>query len=136
VILAGNHTYQAALALGWDQVAAITVELTGSEATGFALADNRLSDLASYDNDALLAMILETGDLKGTGYDADDLDALKYLLDEPMDLDSLYEEVGDVSRDDQLPRIVLSVTAKTMKAWHDYRNGHSTDDSALAALLG
>jgi ParB-like chromosome segregation protein Spo0J len=136
VILAGNHTFQAAVALGWSHVAAITVDLEGSEATGFALADNRLSDLASYDNDALLAMILETGDLRGTGYDADDVDSLKYLIDEPLDLDQLYAEVGDVTEDDHLPRIVLRVEAETQRAWYQHRNQFGSDDSALLALLG
>lgn len=136
VILAGNHTFQAALALGWTEVAAITVDLTGSEAAGFALADNRLSDLATYDNDALLAFIVETGDLRGTGYDADDVDALKYLLDAPLDLDQLYGEIGDVTDDDRLPRLSLSVTQETMRAWWQHRNEFSTDDAALDALLG
>ncbi len=135
IILAGNHTYQAALMLGWPQVAAITVDLEGSEAAGFALADNRLSDLASYDNDALLAFIIETGDLKGTGYDADDVDALRYLLEAPMDLDQLYGEIGDVTEDDKLPRITLSVTEETRRAWWKHRNQHASDDSALLALL-
>jgi hypothetical protein len=76
VILAGNHTYQAALALGWTQVAAVTSELEGSDKAGFALADNRLSDLAHYDNDALLEMLNEAGTLEGTGYDSEDLDYL------------------------------------------------------------
>lgn len=78
VILAGNHTYQAARQLGWSEIAAVTAsELEGAERTAFALADNRLSDLATYDDDALVAMIREvdeaTGDLSGVGYDMDDL---------------------------------------------------------------
>ena len=52
VIIAGNHTYQAAVLLGWEQVAAVTTDLDGADRAGFSLADNRLSDLATYDTDA------------------------------------------------------------------------------------
>lgn len=82
VILAGNHTYQAARQLGWSEIAAVTAsELEGAERTAFALADNRLSDLATYDDDALVAMIREvdeaTGDLSGVGYDLDFVEELE-----------------------------------------------------------
>lgn len=94
VILAGNHTYLAASALGWTHIAVVPSELEGSDQAGFALADNRLSDLASYDNEALVAMLTEAGDLAGTGYSQDDradllLDIGQPLTFEPLDADSL-----------------------------------------------
>lgn len=79
VILAGNHTFQAAQALGWEEIWVTESELEGADQPGFALADNRLSDLATYDHDVLLKMMQEMPDLAGTGYDLDDLDE---LLDE------------------------------------------------------
>ena len=87
VILAGNHTYLAAKALEWDQIAAVTAdELEGAEQSAYALADNRLSDLASNDDTLLLEMAHhvadETGSLEGTGYDYDDLDFIEARLDE------------------------------------------------------
>lgn len=81
VILAGNHTYLAARALGWSQIAVTVGLLEGAEKSAYALADNRLSDLASYDDSALLAMIdhvrVETGDLTGTGYESDWVEELR-----------------------------------------------------------
>jgi hypothetical protein len=90
VILAGNHTYRAALELGWTHVAAVDGGLEGAERPAFALADNRLSDLASYDNEALLAMIETAGDLSGTGYDSEDADYVRRMAaleTEPLELD-------------------------------------------------
>jgi ParB-like chromosome segregation protein Spo0J len=83
VIIAGNHTYLAAVALGWTHVAAVTTTLEGGEQRGYALADNRLSDLASYDLRALQEALEEAGDLTGTGYDASDMDDLLAVLDAP-----------------------------------------------------
>ena len=76
IILAGNHTYQAAKMLGWSEIWVVESELEGSDQTGFALADNRLSDLATYDHDVLLAQLQELDDLEGTGYDLEDMDEL------------------------------------------------------------
>ena len=61
-VLAGNHTLQAASALGWKEV------------------DNRTSDQATYDDTVLtdlLEHLVHTGEgLHGTGWDGDDLDEL------------------------------------------------------------
>ena len=75
-IIAGNHRAQAAKALGHETIPAIVLDLTDEEAKRIALADNRTSDLADYDNDALLLMLQDLPDLAGTGYDGDDLDDL------------------------------------------------------------
>lgn len=76
VILAGNHTYQAAKALGWEEIWVAESELEGADQPGFALADNRLSDLATYNHDVLIKQLKAQPDLLGTGYDGDDLDLL------------------------------------------------------------
>lgn len=76
LILAGNHTYQAAVALGWTHVAAVVTDLEGQDRQSFMLADNRLSDLADYDTAALIAQLQSLADLGGTGFDFDDLDNL------------------------------------------------------------
>ena len=60
VIIAGNHTFMAAVALGWTHVAAVVpAHLDAEELAAFALADNRLSDLASYDDNALMEALGE-----------------------------------------------------------------------------
>lgn len=85
-ILAGNHTFAAALTLGWDQIAATFVDVDGVQAARIVLADNRTADLGSYD-DALLADLLRPLDLEGTGFDQGALDELlasTAVLPEPL----------------------------------------------------
>lgn len=80
-ILAGNHTWKAAKTLGWTQINAGFIETKDDdEALRILIADNRTTDLASYD-DAELANLLkqlaETDEgLLGTAFDGDDLDQL------------------------------------------------------------
>lgn len=83
-IVAGNHTYQAALQLAWKKIAVAVVDLSDEDARAYMLADNRWSDVAQNDDAALLAILKdlgEAGQLDGTGYSPDDLDDLLALLD-------------------------------------------------------
>jgi len=81
LILAGNHTWKAAKALGWSEINAGFIETKDDdEALRILIADNRTTDLALYD-DAELANLLKQlaqtdGGLLGTGFDGDDLDEL------------------------------------------------------------
>lgn len=76
-ILAGNHTWKAAKALGWETIKATFVDnITDEQAARIVLADNRYSDLATYSVPDLTALLesfpkLENGsyELIGTGYD-------------------------------------------------------------------
>lgn len=55
-----------------------------AEAEAYLLADNRLVELGGWDDEPVLAQMLsEIGDLKGTGFDGDDLDALIERLKPP-----------------------------------------------------
>lgn len=75
-VIAGNHRAEAARALGLDTIPAVVLDVTEEQATRIALADNRTSDLADYDNDALVLMLQSLDDLTGTGYDDIDLQDL------------------------------------------------------------
>jgi len=86
-VIAGNHRVQAAQKLGLESIPAIVLDITDSEAIRIALADNRTSDLAEYDAQALLDMLDDLDDLVGTGYDLDDLDELR------ADLEEIAEEI-------------------------------------------
>ncbi len=44
IVRTGNGTLRAAMALGWTSIQIVRTELTGSEATAFAIADNRTGD--------------------------------------------------------------------------------------------
>lgn len=92
-ILAGNHTYKAAAALGWDKIAVVYVDVDDDQAQRIMLVDNRTNDLATYDDSALGDLLTELagtpGGLEGTGYDGDDLDELLATLG-PSDGDERY----------------------------------------------
>jgi len=74
-VIAGNHTLQAARALGWDEVAVVFVDDDDATASAFALADNRTAELGDYDPQALADLISSVQDealLSATGWtDAD-----------------------------------------------------------------
>lgn len=73
-VLAGNHTLKAARELGWDEISAVLVNVDDDAARRIVLADNRTSDLATYDDAILLALLKDVGDdLIGTGYDLGDV---------------------------------------------------------------
>lgn len=84
-IVAGNHTYMAALELGWTHIAAVPNEFESpEEARAYLLADNRLPELGGYDQEQLLTLLQDFEDggrWEGTGYGPDDLDDLRAQLD-------------------------------------------------------
>ncbi|MCU1647150.1 MAG: Pipefishp1 [Nocardia sp.] len=85
-VLAGNHTMQAAISLGWDKIDVHWVICDDDSAKKIVLADNRLADKGHYDVDDLTNLLQDVSDLDGTGYTDDELNA---LLDdiEPEDVD-------------------------------------------------
>lgn len=78
VVIAGNGTLSAARELGWKEIEIVRTDLTGVDATAFALADNRTSELADWDpgalGDTLRALRDADFDLDAIGFDARDLD--------------------------------------------------------------
>jgi hypothetical protein len=84
-VLAGNHRLLAARKEGLTELPVVWVDVDDEMARRILVADNRTSDLGSYD-DALLIEILselsltETS-LDGTGYTRDDLDLLAETLE-------------------------------------------------------
>lgn len=108
-ILAGNHTYKAAISLKWKQIAATYVDCDDEQALRILLIDNRANDLASYDDSALVEMLKSLMDtelkLEGTGFDPDDLDQL--LKDLDMESGNAIEGDPDAVPDDAPSKTVL-----------------------------
>lgn len=78
-IVAGHGTTFAARELGWSHIAAVESDLADADVERFVLADNRTSDRAGYNDEALARLLQhaqDRGSLRGTGYDRDDLDSL------------------------------------------------------------
>jgi len=105
-ILAGNHTWKAAKALGWQQINAGFIETKDDdEALRILLADNRTTDLASYDDSGLAELLKQLSEtdigLEGTAFDGDDLDSLLKDLGHfalPTDVDEIPEQVPAISK--------------------------------------
>lgn len=66
VILAGNHTTEAARALGWTHIAAVVgSDMDDSQAAAFALVDNQVADLAYTDQELLNEAIVDVVEVYG-----------------------------------------------------------------------
>lgn len=61
VVIAGNHTLQAAQSLGWSEIAVVWVDDDETMSKAFALADNRTAELGDYDQQALADLIQDVG---------------------------------------------------------------------------
>jgi hypothetical protein len=73
----GNGSYKAAVALGIEQYPVSVEDFDDERAWKYLLADNRASDLASYEGDLLvqeLQKLVDSGDFQGTLWTPDDAD--------------------------------------------------------------
>jgi hypothetical protein len=97
-ILAGNHTWKAAKALGWTEIAVNEIDVDDEQGARILLMDNRANDLATYNDNGLveiLQMLANTPQhLDGTGFDGDDLDDLLYKLNGPPEEKKKEEREG------------------------------------------
>lgn len=77
-VLAGNHRLKAAREIGIDRVPVIWLDVEDDKARRILLADNRTSDVATYDEASLMQLLKECTEteigLLGTGYDDHDLE--------------------------------------------------------------
>jgi len=139
-ILAGNHTYKAAVSLGWTQIAITYVDCTDDEALKILLADNKANDLASYDDSALADLLQDLvggAGLDGTLYELSDLDDLIALL-EPPNLDDLISDIGEHDDNDDFTgvikvRVGLSVYERWQNTYGELAG--DTDDERILSLL-
>lgn len=80
-VLAGNGTLMAAIQLGWSHIDVVRSSLAGSDATAFAIADNRAAELAAWDEDALAEQLRQLSEmdpdlLADSGFTVDEMNAL------------------------------------------------------------
>lgn len=130
VILAGNHTHDALQAEGYPTARCEVIECDDDQARRINLADNRLAELGTYDNDALAELLSYLdGDLEGTGYTADDVSALLGTEAEPEPL----------TDPDDIPDAPTEPHSKVGDVWvlgrHRLLVGDSTDVAAVEDML-
>lgn len=79
-VISGNHQLEAVKQLGWDKIAVLFTDDDELKAKAFALADNRVSDLGTYDKDFLAEMISSVSSnlemLEATSFTETDLEKL------------------------------------------------------------
>jgi site-specific DNA-methyltransferase (adenine-specific) len=113
VVRAGNCRLDAAEALGWETIKAVRSDLSGSDAIAYAIADNRTSELAEWDEDILAAQLqgLLTDDealLEAAGFTEDELSE---MFEEPDFGPGTEDDQGQL---DQLePKIVTCPKCRT-----------------------
>ena len=137
VVTAGNGTLEAAKRLGWTHLAAVVVDDDPITATGFAIADNRTAELASWDEEALARLLTELRDeevdLDALGWDEDELEELAAELEgaggevpEGEDPGPLEPPAEPVSQPGEIYAL----------GPHRLLCGDSTDPEAVARLMG
>ena len=96
-ILTGNHTWKAMKQLGWKTCIVTYVDVDEVQAKKIVLVDNRLGDIAGYDDELLSKMlqeIVDSDDYIGTGFNAKEIDELLAGIDSDIDdHDTEFEEV-------------------------------------------
>jgi ParB-like chromosome segregation protein Spo0J len=114
VVRAGNGTLAAAKALGWKEIAIVRSPLSGSEATAYAIADNRSSELAEWDDDSLAkqlsALQIENEKLASvTGFDQTDIDQMILGMIKQNGDDEESEDKDEASDDSVSIIVVMSI---------------------------
>lgn len=91
-IVAGNHTYKAAVELGWTEIDVVYIDVDDIKAKAIMLAANKTADLGSYDERLLTQLISditfeEEALLEGTGFSSDEIDDLltASMVDIPLE---------------------------------------------------
>jgi ParB-like chromosome segregation protein Spo0J len=113
IIRAGNGTWAAAKALGWNKIWIIKTALSGSDAVAYAIADNRTAETAQWDSPALAAQLaaLDSHLQLAAGFTPEEMSALT---------DDLVETPADDGREMPL-RQVFEVAVECQDE-HDQRD--------------
>jgi len=99
-ILAGHHVVAAATELGWSTVAGHLVNVDEEAGLRILLADNRLSDIAGYDERGLAEILSDMPDFDGTGYDPGDVELILKRINADMDEFPDFDGSNDVDDKD------------------------------------
>jgi hypothetical protein len=86
-VIAGNGTLRAAMALGWTDIEITRVpdDWNKDQITAYAVADNRTSDLASWDEEVLLDILADLNGydlLAASGFTDEEIDDLRAIVEE------------------------------------------------------
>lgn len=140
-ILRGNHTFMASREAGLESIPTIWVDCNDKQALKILVADNRASDLATYDNTSLaelLADLSNTIGLEGTGFTDQDLQDLISDLTNDAVATKTVDDVpeAEISRADELrEKWQTEVGQLWIVGRHRILCGNSTDEQQVARLM-
>jgi ParB-like chromosome segregation protein Spo0J len=118
-ILAGNHTYKAAKKLGWKKIKITYVEVDEESARKIVLADNRLTDLASYNEPLLKSLLNALPELDGTGFTQSEVETLDRLMN-GKDKDNISDSKSLPSDPEvKISAWKFTVEMEAYKAWKE-----------------
>jgi ParB-like chromosome segregation protein Spo0J len=117
-VLAGNHTLKAAKKLGWKKIKVVLVDVDENTAKKIVLADNRLTDLAGYNEPLLKSLLQALPELDGTGFTQSEVETLDRLISG----DQKESVGGNTLKDDPEVKIAawrFTVEQEAYDAWKE-----------------
>lgn len=139
-VLAGNHTLEAMRRLAeqnpedprWQTVDVWEVDVDDQRAAKIVLADNRASDLATYNDETLLDILQDLPDLTGTGYTDNDLaDLIASMTGEELE----PEDDPTPNPYEDFITIRMQLPPHLAQQWLALSNGFDSPEEALEYLL-
>ena len=139
-VLAGNGTLRAAKELGWEKIAAIKTHLSGPDAAAYGIADNRTTELSTWDYESLGLILNELDDdlLETTGFAQHDLDNLMEAF-QPSDVTQDLEEFsadhdkGAISI--RIPSACLELLNSAVNKMSEKQNKKLSEQEAVLLIL-
>jgi site-specific DNA-methyltransferase (adenine-specific) len=132
-VVAGHTRLAAALKLGLSEVPVLRVDLDDARATAYSLADNKLGEVATWDDGKLTALVRDLA--------AEDVDLLAYAGFSDVELARLLDSATDGA--ESLDDPITPAQDPWVKAGDLFQLGRhrlacldAFDDSSLARLLG
>ena len=108
-VIAGNGTLLAATSLGWDEIDVVVTTLDEVKQSGFAIADNRTAELASWDDEALAKTMASLQN----DFDIDE--TLTGFSD--VEIDELIGKTGDDIEEDEVPELPEEAITQVGDLW-------------------
>lgn len=133
VVIAGNGTLAGALELGWSHIAVSRSELTGADATGYAIADNKTTDTSEFDPDGLARHLEALAEI--------DLDAALATGHTKLEIDRMIAELhaeGIANDPDTTWQAMPTCVSEDQTAWGSVRVNFASaeDQQQFAKLIG
>jgi ParB-like chromosome segregation protein Spo0J len=116
-VLAGNHTLKAAKKIGWKKIKIVLIDVDEATAKKIVLADNRITDLAGYNEPLLKSLLSALPELDGTGFTEAEVETLDRLIE-----GNQKEPLGNSSNLKSDPEVKIgawrfNVDVDAYKAW-------------------